>query len=142
MNTGTRSASAARRSASSARPNQTSPPTTNAGRSAPATSAATAATASGSGSTGSGAANSMAARAGEKIVSIGTSTNTGPRCGVSAARAASSSTGPISSPVAAVRDSFVTGARIGTWSSSCRPPRPQLTVGARPPSTTSGTPVK
>ena len=37
---------------------------------------------------------------------------------------------------------FVTLATIGTWSSSCRLPDPQRRCGARPPSTTTGEPLK
>ena len=38
--------------------------------------------------------------------------------------------------------SFVIGARIGGWSSSCNEPAPHRRAGARPPSTTTGDPLK
>ena len=64
----------------------------------------------------------------------------GPDGGVSDALSASSISPGISSVVAAVRASFVTGATKGTWSISCSEPIPQRSAGARPPSASNGDP--
>ena len=76
-----------------------------------------------------------------KNSSIGTSTNTGPRCGAPAIVNASWRPSGTSAAVWMVRASFETGAMIGGWSSSCREPLPQRFAGARPPTTTSGEPL-
>ena len=68
------------------------------------------------------------------------STNVGPRCGVRAARHAASTSATIDAADVAVAAVFVTGATIGTWSSSCSEPAPQRACGARPASTTIGEP--
>ncbi len=51
-----------------------------------------------------------------------------------------SSSATIDSPEVAVTARLVTGATIGTWSSSCSEPEPHRPCGARPPSTTTGEP--
>ena len=78
----------------------------------------------------------------EKTTSSGRSAKTGPRCGLAAVRARRSTTGAMSSTEPMVTASLVTGASSGTWSSSCSEPDPQRFCGARPPSTTSGEPLK
>ena len=104
--------------------------------------AATRSTASRSGSgprtsTGSGSS----ASAGPKT-SSGKSRNTGPRCGVTAARAASCTCLAASSALNTVPADLVIEATMGTWSSSCSDPAPHRRCGARPPSTTRGVPLK
>ena len=104
---------------------------------------AAAATWSGSGSAAEGtAAGGIVASPSANTTSIGRSTNTGPRCGVSAVAAASWTTAGMSSTAVTVRASLVTGASRGTWSSSCSEPEPQRACGARPPSTTTAEPLK
>ena len=76
-----------------------------------------------------------------KNSSIGTSTNTGPRCDEPAARKASSKPSATSAAVGIVRASLVIVETIGGWSSSWRLPLPQRFCGARPPTTTSGEPA-
>ena len=88
------------------------------------------------------AAGGIAASPSANTTSIGRSTNTGPRCGVSAVAVASWTTAGMSSTAATVRASLVTGASRGTWSSSCSEPEPQRACGARPPRTTTAEPLK
>ena len=76
-----------------------------------------------------------------KNSSIGTSTNTGPRCEDPAAVKASCMPAATSAAVGIVRASLAIGAMIGGWSSSCRLPLPQRFCGARPPTTTIGDPA-
>ncbi len=76
-----------------------------------------------------------------KNSSIGTSTNTGPRCEEPARRNASCMPSATSAAVWMVRASLETGARIGGWSSSWSEPLPQRFCGARPPTTTRGEPL-
>ena len=73
--------------------------------------------------------------------SSGMSTNVGPRCGVRGRVHAASNVSAIDSVVGAVAACFVTGATIGTWSSSCSEPDPQRSAGARPPITSIGEPL-
>ena len=117
-------------------------PRISTGRSAAESRAATASTASGSGS-----APREADTVGSvpvpwlKNSSIGTSTNTGPRCDEPAAVKASCMPAATSPAVGIVRASLAIGAMIGGWSSSCRLPLPQRFCGARPPTTTIGEPA-
>ena len=76
-----------------------------------------------------------------KNSSIGTSTNTGPRCEDPAAVKASCMPAATSAAVGMVRDSLAIGAMIGGWSSSWSEPLPQRFCGARPPTTTIGDPA-
>ena len=76
-----------------------------------------------------------------KNSSIGTSTNTGPRCEEPAAVKASCMPSMTSPAVWRVRADFAIGATIGGWSSSWRLPLPQRLAGARPPTTTIGEPA-
>ena len=87
-------------------------------------------------------AGGTAALAEPNTTSIGRSTNTGPRCGVVAIRSASATSAAIASVDVDVIACFVTGRTIGTWSSSCSEPAPHRACGARPPSTSSGEPLK
>ncbi len=73
---------------------------------------------------------------------MGTSRNTGPRCGAAAIANASATASPTSAVSCTVAACFVTGASSGGWSSSCRAPVPQRLSGDRPPRTTSGEPLK
>ena len=99
-------------------------------------------------SSGSGSSACRAARRGAAVSarlkswSMGTSRNTGPRCGSVASRNAAPTIGTVSATSRTVAGSLVTGASIGGWSSSCSAPLPQRNAGARPPSTTTGTPLK
>ena len=69
------------------------------------------------------------------------STKVGPRCGVRAARHAASTSATIDAADVAVAAVFVTGATIGTWSSSCsEPDAPAASAARGPPSTTIGEP--
>jgi hypothetical protein len=135
--------SSTKRSAgSSAASAHTSVPRMSTGRLAAASRPAISAIRSGSGSaprvgaaTGAGPAEEL------NSSSMGTSTNTGPRCEERAAVKASSMPGRISAAVCSVRASFDTEATMGGWSSSCRLPLPQRLAGARPPTTTMGEPA-
>ena len=73
--------------------------------------------------------------------SIGTSRNTGPRCGIVATRNASATRSVTWAAERTVAACLVTGASSGGWSSSCSAPLPQRNAGARPPSTTTGAPL-
>ena len=143
VNTGTCNASAASRSAATASPAYTSEPAMMTGCRAAASSAAARATSSGSGSTTGGAGGAGAGDDPvEKITSSGKSRKTGPRCAVSAAVSAAVTAAGISSVSVTVAACLVTGATSGRWSISCRLPAPQRNCGARPASTTTGTPLK
>ena len=140
--TGTPTASTNRSAASSAWSAQTSVPRISTGRSARASSAAIRSIASVSGSRdGASPPLGTSPEAVLKNSSIGTSTNTGPRCADRAAVNASSMPGSTSAAVCSVFASFETDSRIGGWSSSCRLPLPQRLAGARPPTTTIGEPA-
>ena len=122
----------------------TSEPSTRTGRRAAFSSAATRASRSGSAgrSGGSGISPGRAGPAGPNRWSMWTSRKTGPRCGAAAvANARATSAASVSGPPA-VSAIFVTGASSGGWSSSWSAPWPHRPSGARPPSTTTGDPLK
>ena len=73
---------------------------------------------------------------------MGTSRNTGPRCGAAAVVNARLTASPTEAGSCTVAACLVTGATSGGWSSSCSAPVPQRMSGDRPPSTTSGEPLK
>jgi hypothetical protein len=141
--TGRPRVSAKRRAASSARSAQTSEPSTSTGRSAWPRSRATAARSSGSGSGRvAGAGSGISTVAWENIASRAMSRNTGPRWG-SAARSRARPTRPGTSATSpTVPACLVTVATSGGWSSSWRLPAPQRPVGALPPRTRTGDPLK
>jgi hypothetical protein len=74
--------------------------------------------------------------------SSGKSRNVGPRCGSIASRTASCTIAPACAGSVTVAAILVIDDTIGTWSSSCSEPAPQRPCGARPPSTTTGDPLK
>ena len=122
---------------------QTSEPSTSTGFAARASSAPIAARASGSGATARRVAAAGSGRAStSNAASNDRSRKTGPRCGASARANASSRSAASAAVVCTVADRFVTGASSGGWSSSCSAPLPQLESAARPPSTTTGDPLK
>src|SRR6478672_6547318 len=135
-------ASTKRSAASSAPSAHTSVPSTSTGRTAPASSSAISVIASGSGSAPRAAGTAGTAPEAElKNSSIGTSTNTGPRCEERAVVKAWCIPSRTSPAVWRVRASLETDVRIGGWSSSWRLPLPQRLAGARPPTTTIGEPA-
>ncbi len=115
-----RPVSSTRRSAASSAPSdQTSVPSTSTGRPARASSAPIDEIASGSGATRSrGLTSGVVDSHSENSWSMGTSTNVGPRCGDDAIVNASCMPSAIAPTSMIVRACFVTGARIGGWSSS------------------------
>ena len=69
------------------------------------------------------------------------SQNTGPLWADAARANALSPSARIAAASCVVQDPFVTGARIGGWSSSWRAPAPHRESGDRPPRTTIGVPL-
>ena len=111
--------------ASSALPVHTSLPRTTTGCCASAMSVAMRVIASGSGSfTTTAARGSLGTSAYENRMSIGTSMNTGPRCGATDVANPRETAKPMWAVSWTVSDDFVIGARIGGWSSSCSAPEP------------------
>src|SRR3954452_5687825 len=129
--------------ASSAPSAHTSVPSTNVGRLDSPRSVATSPSASGSASRrGRGPTCGVGAEVRSKNWSIGTSRNVGPRCDEPASEKASWTARGISATWCTVWAALVTEASSGGWSNSCRLPMPHRFAGARPPTTTSGDPLK